>query len=131
NLNRPQNYRYSTGGPFLLGTALEMRFIKASNKLMSPAYDQDPDAIYCMLNVMAASGTPGFDEYSTKVVADWIQRFNAKPHWPKKWEAVTDVYPYLRREYGDRLVRFNRIRKEQDPMDMFVNRTFEKLVADL
>lgn len=73
-----QNYRYSTGGPFLLGTALEMRFIKASSKMMSPAYDQDPDAIYCMLNVMAASGTPGFDEYSTKAVADWVQRFNAK-----------------------------------------------------
>ncbi|KAG0360908.1 hypothetical protein BG005_009627 [Podila minutissima] len=126
-----RNYRYSTGGPFLLGTALEMRFIKASSKMMSPAYDQDPDAIYCMLNVMAASGTPGFDEYSTKAVADWVQRFNAKPHWPKLWEDVPDVYPYLRREYGDRLVRFNRIRKEQDPKDMFVNRTFEKLVADL
>lgn len=47
------------------------------------------------------------------------------------WEAVPDVYPYLHRVYGDRLVRFNRIRKDQDPKDMFVNRTFEKLVADL
>ncbi|KAG0040149.1 hypothetical protein BGZ82_004808 [Podila clonocystis] len=126
-----RNYRYSTGGPFLLNTALEMRFIKASNKLMSPVYDQDQDAIFCMLDVIATSGAPGFDEYSTKVMADWIQRFNAKPHWAKLWEAVPDVYPCLRREYGDRLVRFNRIRKEQDPKDMFVNRTFEKLVADL
>ncbi|KAG0332424.1 hypothetical protein BG000_010024 [Podila horticola] len=126
-----RNYRYSTGGKFLLGTAIEMRFIKASNKMMSPAYDQDPDAIFCMLNVMAASGTPGFDEYVSKVMADWIQRFNAKPHWPKLWEGVPDVYSHLRREYGDRLVRFNRIRKEQDPKDMFVNCTFEKLVAGL
>ena len=55
-----------------------MRFIKASNKIMSPVYDQDPDAIYCMLNVMATSGTPGFEEYSNKVMADWIQRFDAK-----------------------------------------------------
>lgn len=41
------------------------------------------------------------------------------------------MHSHLRREYGDRLVRFNRIRKEQDPKDMFVNRTFEKLVAGL
>lgn len=54
-----------------------------------------------------------------------------RPHWPKLWEAVPDVYPYLHRAYGDRLVRFNRIRKDQDPKDMFVNRTFEKLVGDL
>ncbi|KAF9387614.1 hypothetical protein CPB97_002330 [Podila verticillata] len=126
-----RNYRYSTGGSLLLNTALEMRFIRASNKIMSPVYDQDPDAIYCMLNVMATSGTPGFEEYSTKVLVDWMQRFDAKPHWPKMWEAVPDVYPYLHRVYGDRLVRFNRIRKDQDPKDMFVNRTFEKLVADL
>ncbi|KAF8953298.1 hypothetical protein BGZ52_000056 [Haplosporangium bisporale] len=126
-----RNYRYSTGGSHLVDTALEMRFIRASSKIMSPAYDQDPDAIYCMLDVMAPSGAPGFEEYSTKVLADWMKRFDAKPHWPKMWEAVPDVYPYLHRAYGDRLVRFNRIRKDQDPKDMFVNRTFEKLVAGL
>ncbi|KAG0347417.1 hypothetical protein BG004_007778 [Podila humilis] len=101
-----------------------MRFVKSSNKMMSPVYDQDSEAIY------STTGTPGFDEFSTKVMKNWIEFYNAKPHWAKLWEAVPEMIPYLRHEYGDRLVRFNRIRKEQDPNDMFVNTTFEKFVAD-
>ena len=61
-----------------MGTALELRFIKSSNKIMSPAYDKDPEAIYCMMNVMAASGTPGFEEYSVKIVQNWIKKYKAK-----------------------------------------------------
>ncbi|KAF9348780.1 hypothetical protein BGX26_012849 [Mortierella sp. AD094] len=126
-----KNWAFTTSMPERMGTALEMRFIKSSNKILSPAYDQDPEAIYCMINVMAASGTPGFEEYAEGIVANWIEKYNAKPHWPKLWESVPGVIPYLRREYGDRLVRFNRVRKTQDPNDMFLNNTWKPLMQDL
>jgi hypothetical protein len=61
-----------------MGTAIEFRFIKASNKMLSPAFDSDPEAIFCMINVMAASGTPDFEEYSSGIVSNWIHKYNAK-----------------------------------------------------
>ncbi|KAG0367975.1 hypothetical protein BC939DRAFT_478258 [Gamsiella multidivaricata] len=126
-----KNWVFTTSMPERMGTALEMRMIKSSNKLLSPLYDEDPEAIYCMINVIAASGTPGFEEYSAGIVTDWIEKYNAKPHWPKMWESVPNIVPYLRREYGDRLVRFNHIRKLQDPSDVFVNGTWKPLLQDL
>ncbi|KAF9913009.1 hypothetical protein EC991_005877 [Linnemannia zychae] len=125
-----KNWAFTTSMPERMGTAIECRFIKASDKILSPAYDKDPEAIYCMINVMAASATPGFEEYSKGIVSNWIEKYNAKPHWPKMWESVPGVYPYLRREYGDRLSRFNRIRKAQDPRDMFVNDTWRPLFQE-
>ncbi|KAF9205252.1 hypothetical protein BGZ49_004268 [Haplosporangium sp. Z 27] len=126
-----KNWAFTTSMPERMGTALEMRFIKASNKIMSPAYSQDPDAIFCMIDVMAVSGTPGFEEYTRDIVANWMEKYNAKPHWPKMWESVPGVIPYLRREYGERLVRFNKVRKAQDPNDMFLNNTWKSLMQAL
>ncbi|KAF8984944.1 hypothetical protein BGZ46_006431 [Entomortierella lignicola] len=126
-----KNWAFTTSMPERMGTALEMRFIKASNKIMSPAYSQDPDAIFCMIDVMAVSRTPGFEEYTRDIVANWLEKYNAKPHWPKMWESVPGVIPYLRREYGERLVRFNKVRKAQDPNDMFLNNTWKSLMQAL
>lgn len=61
-----------------MGTAIEFRFIKASDKILSPAYDKDPGTIFCMINIMAASGTPGFEEYSAGIVSSWIHKYNVK-----------------------------------------------------
>ncbi|KAF8946586.1 hypothetical protein BGZ47_000114 [Haplosporangium gracile] len=125
-----KNWEFTTSKPERMGTAIEFRFIKASDKILSPAYDKDSEAIFCMINVMAASATPGFEEYSAGIVSNWIRKYNAKPHWPKMWEKVDDVIPYLRREYGDRIARFNRVRKTQDPTDMFVNDTWRPLFQE-
>jgi len=46
------------------------------------------------------------------------------------WEATPGVIPYLRREFGPRIARFNKVRKAQDPLDMFVNSTFEEFIRD-
>ncbi|KAF9100116.1 hypothetical protein BGX23_006080 [Mortierella sp. AD031] len=125
-----KNWAFTTSMPERMGTALEFRFIKSSDKIMSPAYDKDPEAIFCMINVMAASATPGFEDYAIGIVDNWIQKYNAKPHWPKLWEKVPGVVPYLRREYGDRLTRFNRVRKTQDPTNMFVNDTWRPIFQE-
>lgn len=46
------------------------------------------------------------------------------------WEKVDGIVPYLRREYGDRITRFNRVRKLQDPDDMFVNDTWRPIFQE-
>ncbi|KAK3813672.1 MAG: hypothetical protein JOS17DRAFT_761261 [Linnemannia elongata] len=125
-----KNWEFTTSKPERMGTAIEFRFIKASDKILSPAYDKDPGTIFCMINIMAASGTPGFEEYSAGIVSSWIHKYNVKPHWPKMWEKVDGIVPYLRREYGDRITRFNRVRKLQDPDDMFVNDTWRPIFQE-
>ncbi|KAF9145856.1 hypothetical protein BGX30_006339 [Mortierella sp. GBA39] len=125
-----KNWEFATSMPGRKDTAIEFRFIKASDKILSPAYDKDPDTIFCMISILAVSGTPGFEEYSTGIIANWIRKYNAKPHWPKMWEKVDGIIPYLRREYGDRITRFNRVRKPQDPTDMFVNDTWRPLFQE-
>ncbi|KAF9131405.1 hypothetical protein BGW39_001835 [Mortierella sp. 14UC] len=120
----------STEFPSRIATMLEVRFIKASSKYMSFAFDQEPEAIYCMINVMSMAGTPGFDEFSVDVLTGWMDKYDAKPHWAKMWEHIPGIYPTLRREYVDRLAVFNRIRKTQDPFDMFLNDTWRPLFEE-
>ncbi|KAF9930301.1 hypothetical protein FBU30_000647 [Linnemannia zychae] len=124
-------YKFSTDQfPSKIGTVLEVRFIKASSKIMSFVYDTDPEAIYCMINLLAAGNTPEFDDYTRVIMSEWMEKYNAKPHWAKMWEQVPGVIPTLRREFKDRIVIFNRIRKSQDHVDMFVNETWEPFIAE-
>ncbi|KAF9359339.1 hypothetical protein BGX34_008435, partial [Mortierella sp. NVP85] len=60
-------YGHASRGEFPLNIAIEMRFIKSSQMMMSYAYDDDPEAVYCMIEVLSATGTKGFEEFSAKV----------------------------------------------------------------
>ncbi|KAG0275097.1 hypothetical protein BGZ97_010387, partial [Linnemannia gamsii] len=54
-----QLYEYARGGKFPFNLTLEMRFVKSSTMLMSSAYDTDPNAIYCMIEVLSVNNTDG------------------------------------------------------------------------
>ncbi|KAG0364531.1 hypothetical protein BGX24_004566, partial [Mortierella sp. AD032] len=126
-----KNWAFSSSAfPSRVGTALEVRFIKSSSQKMSFVYNEDPEAIYCVVNVLGAVGTPGFVEFSAEVLGGWIDKYNAKPHWAKLWEQIPSIHPILRREYKDHLTVFNRVRKSQDPFDMFVNDTWRPLIEE-
>ncbi|KAG0051193.1 hypothetical protein BGZ83_004014 [Gryganskiella cystojenkinii] len=105
--------------------AIEVRFIHASTRMMAPAYDEDPNAIYCMINLI--DGRAGFEQIAAEILDSMMMRYNAKPHWAKLWGLSPNVHHRLRVAYGKRLVRFNEIREKQDPTNMFVNDMFEKL----
>ncbi|KAF9974572.1 hypothetical protein BGZ73_002007 [Actinomortierella ambigua] len=119
-----KTYEYAKKGKFPLNITLEMRFVKASNSLMSPAYDEDPEAIYCMIEILSAVRTPDFEEFSIEVANYWIDNFQAKPHWAKMWEYVPGIVPYLRQQAGDRFDKFDAIRQKYDPNGMFMTSTF-------
>ncbi|KAG0281129.1 hypothetical protein BGZ95_006621 [Linnemannia exigua] len=118
-----KNWAFSSSEfPSRVGTALEVRFIKGSSKRMSFVYDEDPEAVYCVVNVLGAAGTPGIIEFSAEVLGG--------PHWAKVWEQIPGIHPTLRREYKDHLTVFNRLRKSQDPFNMFVNDTWRPLIEE-
>jgi len=58
---------------------MEMRFVKSSLRIMSNAYDEkDPDAIYCMMEILSVKDTKGFDEFSIKIANYWMTEFGAQ-----------------------------------------------------
>ncbi|KAF9159880.1 hypothetical protein DFQ26_006091 [Actinomortierella ambigua] len=117
-------YEYASKGKFPMNFPLEMRFVKSSDALMSAAYDEDPEAIYCMIEILSAVRTPGFEEFSIEIGKYWMDNFHARPHWAKMWEHVPGIVPYLRQEAGSRFDKFDAIRKKYDPNDMFLTDTF-------
>ncbi|KAF9348357.1 hypothetical protein BGX34_002527 [Mortierella sp. NVP85] len=120
-----QLYEYANRGEYPFNLTLEMRFVKSSLRLMSNAYDEkDPDAIYCMMEILSVKDTKGFDEFSIKIANYWMTEFGAQPHWAKMWEHVPGIVPYLRTQASERYDRFEAIRKKYDPNGMFMNSTF-------
>lgn len=71
-------YEYAHRGEFPINLPVEIRFVKSSTMLMSNAYDTDPDAIYCMIEILSANNTPGFNEFSNKVAKFWMDNFQAR-----------------------------------------------------
>ncbi|KAF9124612.1 hypothetical protein BGW39_008070 [Mortierella sp. 14UC] len=110
-----QLYEYAGRGEFPFNLTMEMRFVKSSTMLMSAAYDTDPEAIYCMIEVLSVNKTPGFEEFSSKMAKFWMDNFQARPHWAKMWEHVPGIVPYLRRQASERFDRFEAIRKSTIP----------------
>ncbi|KAF9291316.1 hypothetical protein BGZ68_004404 [Mortierella alpina] len=117
-------YEFANRGEYPLNIALEMRFLKASSMTMSNAYDDDPEAVYCMMQVVTKAEARGFKEFTAKVGRYWMDTFQARPHWAKLWEHIPGIVSYLRKLDSVRLDQFEMIRKKYDPDAMFMNATF-------
>ncbi|KAG0205948.1 hypothetical protein BGX28_002542 [Mortierella sp. GBA30] len=126
-----KTYEYASKDEFPFNLSMEMRFVKASDMIMSNAYDEDPEAIYCNIEILSVINTQGFDEFSAMVAKYWMDEFKARPHWAKMWEHIPGITPYLRQQAGARYDRFETIRKKYDPQGMFMNKTFAGLLGHL
>ncbi|KAF9109214.1 hypothetical protein BGX27_007865 [Mortierella sp. AM989] len=122
-------YAYAEKDEYPINLTMEMRFIKSSSMIMSPAYDEDPEAIYCAMEIVSIVKTRGFEEFSVKVAKYWMDNFQANPHWAKMWEQVPGIVPYLRQKARTRYDTFETIRKKYDPNGMFMTGTFAGLLG--
>lgn len=124
-----QVHEHAQRKEFPLNLMLEMRFLKASQMIMSNMYDEDPDAIFATMEIVSAANTEGFEEFSAKMAQYWMKNYHSQPHWAKMWEHVPGIVPYLQQQTGDRYNKFEEIRKKYDPQGMFMNGTFAKLLG--
>ncbi|KAF9584614.1 hypothetical protein BGW38_005844 [Lunasporangiospora selenospora] len=122
-------YQYAKKDQYPFNLTLEMRFVKSSDITMSNAYDKDPEAIYCMMEILSVVNTKGFEEFTSKVALYWMENFQARPHWAKMWEFIPGIVPYLQKQTGSQLTEFEAIRKKYDPEGMFMNKTFAPLLG--
>ncbi|KAF9280007.1 hypothetical protein BGZ88_012424 [Linnemannia elongata] len=124
-----QVYEHAQRNEFPLNIMLEMRFLKASQMIMSNIYDEDPDAIFATMELVSVANTKGFEVFSAKVAQYWMENYRSQPHWAKMWEHIPEIVPYLQQQAGDRYNKFEDIRKKYDPEGIFMNGTFAKLLG--
>ncbi|KAF9284602.1 hypothetical protein BGZ88_009910 [Linnemannia elongata] len=82
------------------------------------------EAIYCTIEILSASKTEGFEEFSAMLAQHWMSEYQARPHWDKLWEHIPGIDSYIREQAGPQLDLFESIRKKYDPQGMFMNKTF-------
>jgi FAD/FMN-containing dehydrogenase len=107
-------------GRYPFNLTLNARFIRNSEALLSPAFGNEHS---CFIEVLSFHTTPGWERFSAAVAREWMKLPGARPHWPKEFQQIPGIIPYLRGVLGDNLGRFLAIREELgvDPDRMFVN----------
>ncbi|CAG8500040.1 1733_t:CDS:2 [Racocetra persica] len=112
-------YEFAAENKYPLNLAAEFRINKASKCLLASTYDEDPNAYYCLLEILSVNGTKGFLEFTIELAERWMKKYNAQPHWGKMWEHVPGVIPHVRKYMGDRLDKFENVRAKYDPNETF------------
>ncbi|KAG0292865.1 hypothetical protein BGZ96_003565 [Linnemannia gamsii] len=120
---------YSACGEYPVNMTIDMRFIRSSGQIMSYVYDEDPEAIFCTIEVLSVAGTKGFEDFSALLAQHWISEYKARVHWAKLWEHIPGIVPYLREQARPQLDQFDGIRKKYDPEGMFMNKTFAGILG--
>jgi FAD/FMN-containing dehydrogenase len=107
-------------GRYPFNLTLNARFIRNSESLLSPAFGNEHT---CFIEVLSYAPTPGWEDFSAAVAQEWMKLPGARPHWPKEFQQIPGIIPYLRGALGENLRRFLAIREELgvDPDRMFVN----------
>ena len=119
-------------GKYPVNMIVEMRVVKASKALLSAAKGNSEDR-YCFFEILGwMDKDTEFDEVSLKISRELMNKpeMDMRFHWPKMWQTVPEdeLNVYLRKAYGENLVKFENIRKKMDPEGMFLSDYFSKLL---
>jgi len=116
-------------GEYPLNLVLEMRVIRNSNVLLSPAFGP-PDQHHCYFELISFRGTPDCHRFFDEVAQEWMAmpQLTARPHWAKYFYEVPGIVPYLHRVWGDNLEKFAAIRDKFDPDGTFLNPALERIL---
>lgn len=114
-------------GQYPFNLTLNARFVRNSEALLSPAYGNEHT---CFIEILSYYSTPGWRRFSAAVAREWMTIEGARPHWPKEFQQIPGIGPFVRGSLGPRLARFLEIRDSLgvDPDRMFVNPSLERLL---
>ncbi|CAG8772944.1 15427_t:CDS:2, partial [Racocetra persica] len=112
-------YELAAINKYPLNITVEFRINKASQCLLAPTYDKDPNANYCSITVLSVNGTKDYLDFSIELAERWMKKYNALPHWGKLWEHIPGIIPHIRNTIGKRLNEFEKVRAKYDPDKCF------------
>eukprot|EP00762_Andalucia_godoyi_P008126 ANDGO_02169.mRNA.1 L-gulono-1 len=100
---------------------MEFRVNPASERTtLSPMYGKAGE-FFCGLEWISLKGTPGYDEYVARMAKKLFDEYGARPHWAKKMILPNhELFPRIKKSFGQRIHSFENIRKRLDPHDMFL-----------
>ena len=120
---------------------LEMRIISGCDINLCLAHNVK---FLCCIEITSAVYDNIFDKYCQKITDLWIDIIYkdnpnnlkyCRPHWCKYWQKLKvkniDIIHHLKYSYKQDLIQFNKIRKKQDPNNIFLNKMFESLFTEL
>jgi hypothetical protein len=120
---------YARRGLYPLNLTLNVRFTGASRALLTPAYGE---GITCYVEIMWMGRPEGWVEFTSTLCREWLKEPGALPHWSKEFEHVEDVTSIMRRNLGDRRLRFLAAldRSGVDPERAFSNALLRRVLLD-
>ncbi|KAF9129489.1 hypothetical protein BGW39_004096 [Mortierella sp. 14UC] len=71
-------YEHAAHGKYPVNMIMDMRFIKASDQIMLYAYDKDPEAVFCTIEVLSAANTKGFEKFTAMLAEHFISEYQAR-----------------------------------------------------
>jgi hypothetical protein len=94
---------YAARGLYPLNLSLNMRFIGASETLLTPAYGE---GLTCYIEIMWRGRPRGWGEFTSALCSAWLTIPGALPHWSKEFEHVAGVVPIILEHLGERRAHF-------------------------
>jgi hypothetical protein len=120
---------YARRGLYPLNLSLNMRFIGASDALLTPAYGAGTT---CYIEIMWHGRPKGWVEFTSELCREWLTVPGALPHWSKEFEHVSGIVPIVREHLGDRRDRFLAALAASglDPEQRFFNPLVRRILTD-
>lgn len=113
----------AAAGNYPINIAVHARVVKGGRALLSPTLGRDS----MFIEMVTSPDARGAQAFYAAIGNEMMDRFDALPHWGKKFHHL----PRVAARYGERLARFDHIRRDLDPRDTFVNRFVDALVREL
>lgn len=119
----------AAAGEYPLNLVLEMRVIRDSNVLLSPAFSTSGQH-HCYFELISVAGTPKSHEFFDEVAAAWMRspELRARPHWGKYFADIPGIVPYIHQAWQGNLAKFAGIRDQIDPERMFLNPALQRIL---
>ena len=117
-------------------TIVDIRFIKNSQALLSPAYQSVGSNVHtATIDFITYAPKAHFEEFLNFIAHKLYMKMNSRPHWAKQFQEIDEIFPYLQHvygpEFGDSLRKFKEFRDDLDPDGMFLNSFVERVFSGL
>jgi FAD/FMN-containing dehydrogenase len=124
-----QTRAYAARGQYPFNVTMNVRFIKDSHCLLSPAFG---DGHTCYIEILSQTKQEEWEAFSADIAREWLTLPHALPHWAKEFEHIPHVIEHIRTAMGPNIARFNRIKADLgvDPNHMFVNAMLRRIFLD-
>ena len=107
----------------------DVRFIQYSDTLLCPAIFKEHSFYLQVILPRNRFSIPDCQHFYKAIAEKWY-KLGGIPHWHKDWDYLPGIDDQIKKVYGWRIQKFEEIRKEVDPGELFLNERMKKLFQE-